>query len=291
MSRKNAFTLIELLVVIAIIAILAAILFPVFAQAKVAAKKTSCLSNMKQHAMSVMMYFSDNNDTAPLIQYTNSYDANPVNPDQAVGNLLQPYRKSYPMLTSPGSPVGDADRDLDLIDPASVAYTQAQYEFNRAIKADYGYNTQYFSVMNYCPSIGFTFLASGTEQSRVNSPADTILFVNSVWDRTSSGAPRAGGNWGIDPPCRRLTDGTDTLPPVASGCSGRWWWGGWRPDLPLAWNVFGGAWPYHGEIANVGWADGHATPKRISQLTAGCNVLPSWTGRIFDINKYVWDLF
>ncbi|MCZ7579377.1 MAG: hypothetical protein M5U21_00925 [Fimbriimonadaceae bacterium] len=181
------------------------------------------------------------------------------------------------MLASPGSPVGDADRDLDLINPASVAYTQAQYEFNRAIKADYGYNTQYFSVMNYCPSIGMIFMASGTEQSRVNSPADTILFVNSVWDRTSSGAPRGGGNWGIDPPCRRLTDGTDTLPPVASGCSGRWWWGGWRPDLPLAWNVFGGAWPYHGEIANVGWADGHATPKRISQLTAGCNVLPSWT--------------
>jgi len=55
--------------------------------------------------------------------------------------------------------------------------------------------------------------------------------------------------------------------------------------------VFGCALPDHVESANVGCADGHATPKRISQLTAGCNVLPSWTGTIFDINKYVWDLF
>ena len=58
-SRKHAFTLIELLVVIAIISILAAILFPVFAQAKMAAKKTVCLSNFKQIGLAMMMYGSD----------------------------------------------------------------------------------------------------------------------------------------------------------------------------------------------------------------------------------------
>ena len=61
-SSKRAFTLIELLVVIAIIAILAAILFPVFAQAKVAAKKTSVLSNAKQFGTSQMLYMSDADD-------------------------------------------------------------------------------------------------------------------------------------------------------------------------------------------------------------------------------------
>jgi prepilin-type N-terminal cleavage/methylation domain-containing protein len=60
--KKTAFTLIELLVVIAIIAILAAILFPVFAQAKMAAKKTAALSNAKQIATANMMYMGDYDD-------------------------------------------------------------------------------------------------------------------------------------------------------------------------------------------------------------------------------------
>jgi prepilin-type N-terminal cleavage/methylation domain-containing protein len=62
---KKAFTLIELLVVIAIIAILAAILFPVFAQAKAAAKKTSCLSNFKQLGLAQNMYLNDYDDLMP----------------------------------------------------------------------------------------------------------------------------------------------------------------------------------------------------------------------------------
>ena len=63
---KRAFTLIELLVVIAIIAILAAILFPVFAQAKLAAKKTSALSNVKQLGTGVAIYLADADDTYPM---------------------------------------------------------------------------------------------------------------------------------------------------------------------------------------------------------------------------------
>src|SRR3978361_155754 len=68
-SRKNrldgAFTLIELLVVIAIIAILAAILFPVFAQAKAAAKKVNSLSNQKQIGLATIMYAGDYEDILP----------------------------------------------------------------------------------------------------------------------------------------------------------------------------------------------------------------------------------
>jgi prepilin-type N-terminal cleavage/methylation domain-containing protein len=66
---KRAFTLIELLVVIAIIAILAAILFPVFAQAKEAAKKTQSLSNVKQLGVGLIMYSGDADDSNALSEY------------------------------------------------------------------------------------------------------------------------------------------------------------------------------------------------------------------------------
>jgi prepilin-type N-terminal cleavage/methylation domain-containing protein/prepilin-type processing-associated H-X9-DG protein len=68
-NKFKAFTLIELLVVIAIIAILAAILFPVFAQAKAAAKKTVCLSNQKQIGLGIQIYINDVDDTLPMDQY------------------------------------------------------------------------------------------------------------------------------------------------------------------------------------------------------------------------------
>jgi prepilin-type N-terminal cleavage/methylation domain-containing protein/prepilin-type processing-associated H-X9-DG protein len=73
MQRHNsgAFTLIELLVVIAIIAILAAILFPVFAQAREKARQTACLSNVKQLGLGCMMYAQDYDETMPMGLYSN----------------------------------------------------------------------------------------------------------------------------------------------------------------------------------------------------------------------------
>jgi prepilin-type N-terminal cleavage/methylation domain-containing protein/prepilin-type processing-associated H-X9-DG protein len=69
LRKPNGFTLIELLVVIAIIAILAAILFPVFAQAREKARQTSCTSNMKQLGTAMMMYIQDNDQIYPSVWY------------------------------------------------------------------------------------------------------------------------------------------------------------------------------------------------------------------------------
>ncbi|RYG88551.1 prepilin-type N-terminal cleavage/methylation domain-containing protein [bacterium] len=106
---RRAFTLIELLVVIAIIAILAAILFPVFAQAKSAAKKTASLSNVKQIGTAYHVYLSDNEDVTPAI-WGGSGTCLPTGEgcSQEWWYGLMPYLKNVDVLYSPERNEGKA---------------------------------------------------------------------------------------------------------------------------------------------------------------------------------------
>src|SRR5512138_2978895 len=97
--RRRGFTLIELLVVIAIIAILAAILFPVFAQAREKARATSCLSNFKQASLSINMYVQDYDETMVPMQY-GCCGYNP-NLERGWMNLTQPYIKNWQIRLCP----------------------------------------------------------------------------------------------------------------------------------------------------------------------------------------------
>ncbi len=110
---RSGFTLIELLVVIAIIATLAAILFPVFAQAKEAAKKATCVSNVKQISLAFMLYAGDYDDILPRNWYTRIEDGRVIwywpwfaqdrtdstnyTYDMSKGTI-QPYMKNIPIM-------------------------------------------------------------------------------------------------------------------------------------------------------------------------------------------------
>lgn len=156
---KRAFTLIELLVVIAIIAILAAILFPVFAQAKRAALSTSDLSGARQVAVSVQLYLADNDDTMPIFYAYNS-DPTIYNPAQHKGTevLLFPYLKdklSFKSNFDQGSPYLALDPGLIASSSKARTYWEAygtSYRFNKctftAVKDESSQNNA-FQVYDY----------------------------------------------------------------------------------------------------------------------------------------------
>jgi prepilin-type N-terminal cleavage/methylation domain-containing protein len=102
MRFRKAFTLIELLVVIAIIAILAAILFPVFAQAREAARKTSCLSNTRQFGTATMLYLQDHDEVYPLCIYP-EFSSGTMRTFTMYDAVL-PYMKSSGVFTCPSGP-------------------------------------------------------------------------------------------------------------------------------------------------------------------------------------------
>jgi prepilin-type N-terminal cleavage/methylation domain-containing protein/prepilin-type processing-associated H-X9-DG protein len=151
--KRRGFTLIELLVVIAIIAILAAILFPVFAQARDRARAASCLSNLKQMGTAWMMYLQDYDERMPAAGPPGTADATynahfcPTMKDRSgysgwIGNVLLPYSKNAGIYSCPSNPTlntvnhnvgcaGTGNNDLE--------FARSRYGI-QFIYTSYGYN-------------------------------------------------------------------------------------------------------------------------------------------------------
>jgi prepilin-type N-terminal cleavage/methylation domain-containing protein/prepilin-type processing-associated H-X9-DG protein len=166
MQRHRGFTLVELLVVIAIIAMLAAILFPVFARAKEAAKKSTCLSNTRQIGMANAMYTSDYDGAFPQTKQSSS---NPEIDDSA-GSIEEPDYASPFVLLLPYTGT-HATSEEDIPRQRLYACPSDPDPFGRAcfaIDPDTSALTSY--VVN-------AFLAFGLAESAVASPAKFVIFA------------------------------------------------------------------------------------------------------------------
>lgn len=162
---RKGFTLIELLVVIAIIAILAAILFPVFARAREKARQTSCLSNLKQIALAFNMYASD---------YDSMYPATWTGyPSTVYAHLLLPYMKNVQLMTCPSKPTQSWSGGLNMR-TGTAGYGAADRRMG------YGYNTSWSSGGYPHQGVGRGIDGyKGCAETEIQLPAEHILASES----------------------------------------------------------------------------------------------------------------
>lgn len=247
-TNKRGFTLIELLVVIAIIAILAAILFPVFAKVREKARQTSCLSNEKQLGLAFAQYYEDYDEKWPAAVSTNS--ATPA--DNVGGNgwvsTLYAYVKSTGLLKCP-----DDSTSVTVI--GGVSYVPVSYAFN--------------SNMANASDAALQAPSSTVNIFEVQGPIAnvTATFANSgVGDGQSaySATPSVGNSSYAD-------DGLDLAGTTGVTYATGYFLG--RTGIPVGSFTAGNA--LHTGGANYLLADGHAKWFRGSAVSAGQNGSPN----------------
>lgn len=174
---RRAFTLIELLVVIAIIAILAAILFPVFAQAKAAAKKTAAISNLKQNAVAVLMYNTDYDETFAQSAYCLGTPNGVVIPGSgaqvfSVYDAIFPYTKNKDIYTDPADTKAIKWKEI----LASLGLQPFQNGGNTLEFASTAINFAVFED----PAVPPTLFGNDAvvNEGSLNTPAETTLFFS-----------------------------------------------------------------------------------------------------------------
>jgi len=268
MGKKKGFTLIELLVVIAIIAILAAILFPVFARARDKARQTACLSNIKQNALAVLMYVSDYDDTLPAVYSVGWRDwlelgnfsgyvippySDPQQPVYSLWSLVQPYTKSPQLWNCPNDPNGR--------DTASYCWWDMGFDGSSPSDIPFYYNPP-------------------NSMGAVRRPAETVMLwcspenprlMQFIWAEGSW--PEAQGPWymKLDAHAGHSVCFNGIVCGLLMGPGWGWY------DYYNTYNLFepgdpgGWTWIVHNGGLNVAYMDGHAKWERLENLLTPYN--------------------
>jgi prepilin-type N-terminal cleavage/methylation domain-containing protein/prepilin-type processing-associated H-X9-DG protein len=257
---KTGFTLIELLVVIAIIAILAAILFPVFAAAREKSRQATCLSNEKQQAIACLAYINDWDETFPMNLFVGNAPGTTTKCSFSYYQALTPYEKSAGIWICPDAQHLFVVSDWNsLLVPLAVAL---------GIQASDGiYN---MCVVEPLPTVisyafNFTVIDDGTPPNRPSKklsaipyPDQTGLMYDGAITLDSAGAPAIPGAWGGS------NNGT-TAPPSDYSCNAL--------DSPVN--------PIHagGAVINLSFVDGHCHDVHVKpDMTAAGNAAATCLG-------------
>jgi prepilin-type N-terminal cleavage/methylation domain-containing protein/prepilin-type processing-associated H-X9-DG protein len=257
--RANGFTLIELLVVIAIIAILAAILFPVFAQAREKARRASCVSNLKQIGLGMMQYSQDYDETMPIAAY-NMWNRQTTK----WMDIIQPYVKSTQLFDCPSvARSGGGGNAGPYVFPATSR------DANNDQFGSYLYN--YYNTWDgaqRCRGVAPSSNGQNSDRSgniaRMEDPAQTVLIAES--SRTQGSGLLYGDRWRGD-----VLD--MTVEPPFFGFDGNTAGDGY-------YRIIG----FHQKFTNVAFADGHVKSMRLETLSQRA---PSndWCHRYFSVEQ------
>ncbi len=249
---RRGFTLIELLVVIAIIAILAAILFPVFARARENARRSSCASNLKQIGLGMLQYTQDYDEKLVAYGYSTAATPRPFDASTGTGSnykwmdAIYPYVKSEQLFNCP-SMSSDA-QNYRYAGAGGTAVTANQY-------GSYGVNMAYRSTVGKRPASssaeGLGSLQFTISLAEIEAPATTVQVADN-----SIGVVGTGGSY----PFMMYGDNAATEPRISTA---------YRVPVLYGTTLGSSAWAArHLDTANVLYTDGHVKSQRFDSLVA-----------------------